>query len=311
MHTTTTRQLIFLANACIHQKPKERPELLWLRGHHEQIQKQYHQKSKTDTDRLLYERMYKQAPQKQSELLKLRYWRTGRSTPGNREQCILYGKALELSENEMQILIQCYYDRSMEVYLSPKDCAIPDYLKKLSNMKQLTDTYLQKVTSDKLEKLNIYPGKISHYLRHLYFTDAFNYVHTRKISQEILVKHITSTRYDSEFTRQMKLLGEIPRKTMIRHLLILGLPEITLEQLNRQLQFYGYLPLTSEHTSLNGAYLDYLIIQLMEMYETLCSSYSPAEKTLWFQRACRILDKQFIQADTPELRFMHFKSLDL
>lgn len=310
MHTATTRQIISLANSCIHQKPKERPELVWLQGRHEQLQKNTIKKSKTDTDRILYERMYQMPPRKPSDLLKLRYWRTGRSTPGNRNQCLLYGKALELSEAEMDLLIQWYYDRNLVVYSSPKEDS-KDYQEKLNYMNTLTNAYLKKITADKLEKLNIYPRKVAHYLRHLYFTDAFNYVHTQKIPAEILAKHITSTRYDSEFTRQMHLLGEIPRRTMIRHLLILGLPEITLEELNNRLLVFGYLPLTPKHTTLHGASLDDLIIQLMKLYETQCASYLPAEKLLWFQRACRILDKQFIQANADDLRFMHFKSLDL
>lgn len=224
--------------------------------------------------------------------------------------CCNYGKALDLSDAEMDFLIQWYYDRNLAVYSSPREDS-KDYQEKLNHMKKLEDAYLKKITADKLEKLNIYPGKVAHYFRHLYFTDAFNYVHTQKISPEILAKHITSTRYDSEFTRQMHLLGEIPRKTMIRHLLILGLPEITLKELNNRLLIFGYLPLTPEHTTLHGAALDDLIIQLMKLYEAQCASYLPAKKLLWFQKACRILDKQFIQANADELRFMHFKSLDL
>lgn len=311
MHTTTTRQIISLANTCIKQKPNERPELLWLKKHFEQIQEKYHLKSKTETDIFLYKRMYGKDPKKPSDYLKLRYWRTGRSVPGNREQCWLYGNALELSNDEMCFLFQGYYDRSQTIYLTPEDISASDYQSKSAYMKDLSDSYLHNVPADKLEYLHIPLENASHYLRHLYFTDAFNYVHMRKVSSEILVKHITSTRYDSEFTRQMHLLGEIPRKTMIRHLLILGLPEITLKELNNRLLIFGYLPLTPEHTTLHGAALDDLIIQLMKLYETQCASYLPAKKLLWFQKACRILDKQFIQANADELRFMHFKSLDL
>ncbi|MCI9454402.1 MAG: hypothetical protein HFG83_11355 [Dorea sp.] len=39
------------------------------------------------------------------------------------------------------------------------------------------------------------------------------------------------------------LKNKIPRKVFIRHLLILGLPELTLEKLDGQLQFFGYLGL--------------------------------------------------------------------
>ena len=52
----------------------------------------------------MYERMYGRAPKKDSEVLKLRYWRTGKCMPGNREHCLLFGKALELSETEMEFV---------------------------------------------------------------------------------------------------------------------------------------------------------------------------------------------------------------
>ena len=49
-------------------------------------------------DRLLCERMLGREPRTGTESLKIRYWRTGRYTPVNREQCLRLAGALELTE---------------------------------------------------------------------------------------------------------------------------------------------------------------------------------------------------------------------
>ena len=75
--------------------------------------------------------------------------------------------------------------------------------------------------------------------------------------------------------------------------------------------FFGFLPLTESHTLVSGEYQDWLLIQLFQLYEKKCHSFSKEEKLLWFQNACRILDHYFIRTGHPKLRFMHFKALDL
>lgn len=314
MRNSTTQKLHNLADACIRLGEEERPELLWLKEKYNHIQ-QFHQcKSKAQTDQLLYERMYHRPPQKASDTLKLRYWRTGRCTPGNRDQCRLLGTALELSEADMECLIQQYYDRSLTLYTTGPAITAPEapaYLEKCEQMKLLASSYLSRVSKKRLADLHIPEEQSAHYLRHLYFTDAFNYVHMPEVSRKLLVKHITSARYDSELTRQLKLLGEIPRKTMIRHLLILGLPEFTLEKMNQHLQSLGYLPLTETHSATGGERLDWLLIHLFELYEKECASLPAHDRLDWFQQASRILDAHFISAGTPRLRFMYFKALSL
>ncbi|MCF2680663.1 hypothetical protein JQM69_08155 [Faecalicatena contorta] len=312
MYTSSvTKQLHTLANQCIQLSQNTRPELIKLQEYHRQLQNACHLNSKIDTDRLLYERMYGRSPEKTSSLLKLRYWRTGRAVPGNRKQCLLLGQALELSDAQLSWLIQAYYDRSLSVYLTEKQLKSPEYQERSAHMLELSRAYLEKVPSERLIQLQILPERIQHYLRHLYFTDAFNYIQNKNIPQKLLRKHITSTRYDSEFTRQMKLLGEIPRKTMIRHILILRLPDITLEKMNEELQFFGYLPLTEDHTLVHGERMDWLLIHLLQLYESQCKEDPDTEKLLWFQKACRTLDSYFIRTRHPELRFMYFKALEL
>lgn len=309
MNTDIKRQLSKLAETCIELSMEERPEVAWLKAKHRQIQTQYKKKNKTDTDALLFEHMYGHAPEKTSELLKIRYWRTGKSTPGNRTQCLLLGKALKLSPDEMIYLIQNYYDRSLETFpsFSVADAANKN---RRTYMKELAASYLAGISAERLDDLHIPGEKAGRFLRHLYFTDAFSYVYMPNISRDTFVKHITSTRYDSEFTRQMKLQGEIPRKTMIRHLLILGLPDLSLEILNRRLSLFGYAPLQTEHTLVYGERLDWLLIQLFQLYERECASLPARERLVWFQEACQILDAYFTETGHPRLRFMHFKALE-
>lgn len=311
MHTDTIRKLYELADTCILLGQKERPELIWLKEKHSQIQKKYQLKNKTSADEFLYEHMYGHSPEKPSDTLKLRYWRTGRYTPGNREQCLLFGTALELSDEDMIYMIQNYYDRNLTVYLSEAAESDTAYMQKCTYLKLFAESYLDKVSSERLTDLRIPDGQNAHYLRHLYFTDAFSYVHMPEMKQNVLSKHITSTRYDSEFTRQMKLLGEIPRKTMVRHLLIFGLPDLTLEKMNQLLTFFGYLPLTEDHTLTCGEHLDWLLIHLFELYGKECERLSSGDRLDWFQEASRILDAYFTENNHPHLRFMYFKALNL
>ena len=231
------KELHKIAEQCIWLSQQKRPEVIWLQEKHHQLQIEYNLKNKTETDRMIYETMYHKKAEELHKLTKLRYWRTGRSVPGNREQCFSYGTSLHLSETDMKYLIQSYYDRSLYLY-DRTSTESPDYQKKYEEMKKLTKTYLQKIPTDRLLHFQIPPENRERFLRHLYFTDAFHYVHTKSIPTQTLITHITSTRYDSEFTRHRKIMGEIPRTHMIRHLLILGLPEITLEQLNKELSFF-------------------------------------------------------------------------
>lgn len=115
----TSEQILDLARECISLSSRERTELQWLKARYENIQNKYHFKTRHETDLFLYEKMYGRNPDKSSELLKIRYWRTGKHTPLNREQCLLFGKALELSPEDMRFLIQGYYDRSLEIFNSP------------------------------------------------------------------------------------------------------------------------------------------------------------------------------------------------
>lgn len=311
MFSGTSHHILDLAEHCISLENAERPEVLWLKDKYERFQLRHQLKSKKETDIFLFRKMYERLPKNSTEHLKIRYWRTGQHVPGNRAQCILLGKALELSEEEIQYLIQNYYDRSLDVFDGvDEENALLDERRHL--LDQLTSAYLEHISLEEMKKYKVTSEDIKRNLRHLYFTDAFHYIHNSSaINPVVLHKHISSAHYDSEFTRQIKLIGEVPRKTMLRHLIILNMPELTLEKINYQLKFLGYLPLCEEHTLVSGEHLDWLIIHLIEKYE-INRSVMPTEICSdWFQDACRTLDYFFYKEGRPHLRFMHFKALDL
>jgi len=177
-------------------------------------------------------------------------------------------------------------------------------------MKQLTEHYLNKIPDSHLNTLKIPVNHKKDFLRHLYFTDASKYVSTMKtLNTALTQKHIYSSAYGTELHRTLNLQGEITRKTMIRHLIILGMPDITLNRLNQQLNFLDYLPLTPEHSMVTGERLDLLLIQLITLYEKYCCKYGKEKALLWMQESCRILDEYFVKQDQKRLRFMYFKAL--
>ena len=146
-------------------------------------------------------------------------------------------------------------------------------------------------------------------LRHLYYVDALQYI-CQEPSSSFWEKHIYSIRYDMELKRSLKLLGEIPRRTMIRHLIILGLPDLSTAWMNEQLSFFGYLPLTPEHTLTGGEYLDRLLLGILASYEEMKRKNGPDCARLWFLNSYRRLDTYFIKNQKNSFRFMYFKSLE-
>lgn len=307
----SAKAITALAQTCTQMNKNERPELRWLQDKYKHIQNKYHLKTKSETDLFLYRRMYDKLPEKDSGILKIRYWRTGVYSPGNRHQCLLLGKALELTDAERDYLIQGYYDRNLDVY-NTAECKDELFQKRQQYMRELMASYLSNIPEEILKHLNIPADERNRFFRHLYFTDAFHYIDSApEIICNVLPQHITSSRYDSELSRQMRLLGEIPRRTFIRHLLILGMPDITLQTLNERLQFFGYLPLQEDHTMIQGEHLDWLLIQLLLLYEKVLETKDRQASLLWFQKACRTLDSYYLREKQPRMRFMHFKALDM
>lgn len=87
-----------LVEQCLKKEKELRPELLWLQKMYERFCEREGAVKKGEADRILYQRMYGKNPEKSSDLLKIRYWRTGRHLPANREQCRRFGEALGLEK---------------------------------------------------------------------------------------------------------------------------------------------------------------------------------------------------------------------
>ncbi len=324
------QKLQLLADECIELSKSSRPEVLWLKEKYSEFKKKENEKSSHEADKKIYMLMYNEAPRKDSEVLKIRYWRTGRHVPSSRSQCIDFGHALGLTEEEIMFLLKEFANRSEATY-GPKTPANDQNYKSSQGM-------IQKILEDYIVgKLEHLPRKVMRtQLRHMFFTDAYSYVSVDAPWPQNVVNHMDSIHYESEFTKFIKLYGDIPRSTMIRNLIILGMPDLSLATLNSQLAAFGYCNLHDDHTLSGGERLDWLLIRLFEMWEERCKDCRDAGastgangggtgsagdggvasagdggdfRLLWFQEACRLLDGYFIEAGMPHLQFMYFKAL--
>lgn len=298
-----------LAAECINSGKHERPELTWLEEKYKKYMQYNGLSSRQEADRQLYKDIFGKDALSTTDILKIRFWRTGHHFPSSHQTCYNFGQALDLNAQDCTYLLQGYFD-SCDTFFE-KDTKSPVYQQRIAQISQLCDSYLHRIPHARLVKMNIAPDQVKHYLRHLYYTDALFYIYSNNSAEDpYKSKHITSNTYNSELSRTLKLLGNIPRKTIIRHLILLGMPDISLEWINQNLKALGYLPLIPEHTLRTGEQFDRVLIQLLKLYEECCKECSDEERMFWMQNNCRLLDQIFKQAGKNNLRFMHFKALD-
>lgn len=285
MGTTTGNEgILDLAARCMEQKHMERPEVVWLKERYGEFMRREGFSGKEAADRCLYERIYGIRPKRQ-DTLKIRYWRTGWHLPASYGLCAAFGRALRLDREEMRYLLQGYYDSCDRIYEEEPSDSRSAYWLRRKAMKDLTDRYLRSIPQNRLRQMRITERSLEHSMRHLYYTDALGYVYGGSGMAEkmkYMKRHITSVNYDSEFGRNMKLLGVIPRKTMIRHLLILGMPWVG---------------------------LDWLLIRILRRYEEYRQDRPAAECFRWMRECCCALDTFFEKEGRRQLRFMYFKAL--
>lgn len=298
-----------LVDQCLENEKKPRPELLWLQEMYRRFCEREGIIKKAGGDILLYQRMYGKMPEKNSDILKIRYWRTGRHLPANREQCSKFAEALGLGEKEKKYLFQGYWDRCDQVFYT-EESEEEVYAERTGYIRSLVQEYLWKVPTSRVLDLNVNPREMEMHLRHLYFTDAVRCVKVwKKFEMKMIQRHISSVNYGSELERSLKLLGEIPRKTVLRHLILLGIPFVNHRVLDEGLICLGYLPLTEGHTMTDGSCLDDLILGFLRRYECSCSGQEPQECAAWMRTNLRELDGCLIRRGAQNLRFMYFKAL--
>lgn len=259
-----------------------------------------------DVDRLIFQKLYGRLPKKESEILKIRYWRTGRHKPQSREQCLELGRALELDKEKSLYLIQAYYDGA-DLIFSEADVENPVYQSRIQVFAELEGQYMANAYPDTLERLEIPWEKPEPFVRHYYFQDALGYVSGTQWDKK--VSHFSSANYVNEFQKNRRLLGEIPRKTILRHLFLMSAPFVSADVMDARLTALGYLPLSRGHESRWGERLDALILGLLEWYKTECTGKSPRQCIQWLQSTCRTLDERLAVSGHPELRFLNFKAL--
>lgn len=282
-------------------------ETLWIRERFEDVARSQNLSGRGALDRLVFARLYGRPPEKSTEQLPIRYWRTGRHKPQSREQCLALGRALALDEADTVFLLQGYYDSADRIF-SPADREDPVYLRRRGYLEALETQYLTAVHPLELERLNIPWEKPGEYLRHCYVQDARQYVDTKNKLDG--TSHLNSANYVNEFQRLRFLLGEIPRKTMLRHLFLLSAPFVSRSLLDQGLETLGYCPLDGQHESRFGERTDFLVLRLLERYQQVCRGQTPSSCHAWLRRTCRLMDAFLLRCGHPELRFLHFKTLD-
>lgn len=300
-----------ILKSCSEEEKKERPETRWLNGMYTRFRQREGIFRKSEADELIYSKMYAALPQTPSDTLKIRYWRTGRHTPSNRSLCTAFGRAMDLSDEELRTLLQSYYDRSdlvFETEPAPDDPLWEIYRRRYAKMQTLTEEYLWKIHPLRRMQCNVRRQDMERNLRHFYYMDARAYLSGETHGGP--EKHIASINYESEFKQQLRLLGEIPRKSMLRHIFLLGQPFLNRQLISQSLIDFGYLPLQEDHTTVRGERLDLLIIQFLSLYEKCCTGLSPEECSQWLKEAYRCLDQRLRDNGCQELRFLYFKALD-
>lgn len=334
-----------LAEQCLRESYMQRPEQVWMNDVCGQFMRSHEIRRKSELDQVLYERIYASSPSS-SGILKVRYWRTGRHAPARREECELLGKALDLDPVQYRYLLQMYFDRcdlvfplktcggreQEESHLEPirhgsacmsditvaktavieeerpfMDTESETYLKRCALMNALTDEYLKRAHPDRLKKLGIRPHALKKNLRHLYFADSLCYI----VPGKSILYRTDSASFDPEFRRLMRLRGEISRRTMLRHLILLGNPFLNRRILSERLQYFGFCPLDPGHTGTQGERTDALVCGLLDIYEEVCAGEDIMDCTRWFQEACRIADQVFVETRNARMRFMYYKALSV
>ena len=295
-----------LAEECIRRSREVRPELDQLNQLYERQKGRYGIFRKADFDRVLAEKMYQDAAS-ESAILKIRYWRTGRHVPANREQVLRFGQALDLGAEEQNWLIRSWADKCDSVFMK-SDTKASLYVYRKKAVDGYAREFLDKITPERMFLANVSADNMLPYLRHLYFIEAMDYTAAGE-SAALPGTHSTSVNYDAEFRRHMNLFGEIPRTAMIRHLFLFGAPFLTADLLSERLEQLGYLPLQEDHTGTRGERTDWLIIRLLDHYKEACEGKDPEVCTLWLKRVCREMDYTFVSRGKGALCFLQFKAL--
>lgn len=305
--------VIRLAEAIISQEPARRPEAKWIQQRVDRLADTEGIKSRAETDQLIYEKIYARAPKK-TDTTKIRYWRTGYHLPAGREEALAFAKVLQLDQHEKTYFLQACMEKCDLIFESVpgEECPFYSiYKERTALMEAMISEYIQSVPPPRMFQLDISYEKLESCVRHLYCIDALNGTALALSSskKEIVKNHLSSSNYESEFLRIRRLLGEIPRRTMLRQIFLFSLPYLNRRLMDERLVRLGYLPLTEGHTSQKGALVDDLVIGLLKLYEASCTGQDPLTCRHWMFEQLSILDRYFLEHKKEEYRFLYFRIL--
>ena len=290
-----------------------RSEVLWLQERYQDFLKASGLKNRRQGDMLLAQRM-NASPGSPAEIsgtavLKVRYWRTGKHYPKNRDGCAAFGQALGLNAEDRRFLMTDWFNRS-DMSFTPEDIQSAEYLQRIQLLKKLQQEFLDKQRPEEFLAMCA-PGTRPHEnLRYIYCRNALRYLGTRarlRISEPL--SHLDTRAYEYQFSREMKLLGEISRSAMIRHLLILGMPFVSRERINGWLTELGFAPLNKTHRLPDGSAQDLMILGLLELYEKECTGLEPHRCTEWFRQTAGLFDDILDTAGCGEVNPFRFKHI--
>ena len=303
------KKLKIILDETIQKSLDVRPEVKWLQEKYNFFMRKNGLTSRMEADTLLYEKMYAALPEKPSQMTKLRLWRTGHHIPSDRSQILMLGKALELKGQDQLYLMQVYADRSDMVFDTTSTDS-PEYQKRLKIMNGMIQEYLSKLHPDELIQFKIFSGDAFPSLRHIYFNHACGYTFRNSKSDIHNISRLASISYGSELKKNIRLFGDIPRKAMIRHILIMCAPFINERIINEYLTAFGYCKLHSEHTLIGGERFDDMLIRILALYQDSCQHKSPKECRKWLQVTFHYTDQYLRDQGNNKLRPFYFKTLE-
>lgn len=288
------------------KEQERRPETEWLAAQYDAWRISCGNLSKGKADEMIYERMYGKAPAKNSDLNKIRFWRTGRHLPVNREDAESFADALDFDMEQKKYFFRSY----MELYYFENEEEKERAQQLLADLKE---EYLMKIPPFKMEMLG---GKLApeKNFRHLYYLDALSFtsrpdLRGKNEKDKEKQDRMVSVSFGSELLRIQRMEGEISRKSMLRHLILLGSPFVSARQINSWLEQLGFAPLDESHVSTGGIAMDALLIRMLACYEELAAGreYLECEKIL---RTIFVKTDEYLQQHNLEKwRIMYFKSL--
>lgn len=144
------------------------------------------------------------------------------------------------------------------------------------------------------------------YFRHaLYFDNYKCLYHNAEEPVRLEWNHMESRSCASEISSYFRTSESISRDSMIRLLILTGLPTISVSEINRLLERLHYAPLHADRTCKSGYSKDLLIIEVLQSYYLRYSTPDKGE----FIRYLRLLDQILCEQNLQPLRFLCAKSM--